>query len=116
MFKSSPEGAGCRYPDKAWPPKSDVLWDILMGKLGNGKHLFLEAYKYKENNYSHDLYHNNHVIQKQKQNKTNKKQKQKQTKNKTNKKQNKTKTKTNKKKTCIKFNPATLFYLHNFSR
>ena len=53
-------------------PQSDALWDILRGKLGNGEHLFLEAYKHKENNYSHDLYHKIHVIQKK-----NKKQKQK---------------------------------------
>ena len=31
-------------------PKSDALWNVLRGKLGNGEHLFLEAYKHKENN------------------------------------------------------------------
>ena len=63
--------------------------------LGNGKYLFLEAYKHKENNYSHDLYHNNHVIQKTKQKQNNN---------------------NNNNKTYIKFNPETLFYLHNFNR
>ena len=46
--------AAQRYPVVATRiklgPKSDALWDILRGKLGNGEHLFLEAYKYKENN------------------------------------------------------------------
>ena len=74
-------------------PKSDALWDILRGKLWNGEHLFLEAYKHKENNYSHDLYHNNHVIQKKKNKKKNKIQKQKQTNTKQNKNKNKTKKK-----------------------
>ena len=50
MFKSSPEVAGCRYPDKAWPPNQMRYGIYLKGKLGNGEHLFLEAFKHKENN------------------------------------------------------------------
>ena len=74
-----------------------MRYGIYLGESwGNGEHLFLEAYKHKENNYSHDLYHNNHVIQKKKQ--TNKKQKQKQNKHKTKQKQKKTKTNKNKNK------------------
>ena len=47
--ESSPEVAGCRTRITLGP-KSDALWAILRGKLGNGEHIFLEANKHKENN------------------------------------------------------------------
>ena len=53
--QKQPRGSQLSLPGQSLAPKSDALWDILKGKLGNGEHLFLEAYKDKEN-YIHMIY------------------------------------------------------------